>query len=81
MHVCALVHAQDFEMKLINEGLKTKIHIYVERLERQEKLIKHLEQKVIQAGKQCEEFLLFWNTRSKLNDFIEVIVWRSHTYY
>ena len=61
-------------MRLINEGLQNKIQIYAERLERQEKLIARLEQEIIHADEQCEEFLLYWNPHSRMSFLVEVRV-------
>lgn len=59
-------------MRLFNEGLQNKIKIYAERLERQDKLINRLEQEIIHADEQCQEFLLYWSPRASLKVNLEV---------
>lgn len=63
-------------MRLINEGLQNKIQIYAERLERQDKLISRLEQEIIHADEQCQEFLLYWSPHSglKLNGEVRIYI-------
>lgn len=53
-------------MKLINEGLQNKLQIHSERLERQDKLISRLEEEIVHADEQCQEFLSYWNPNGDL---------------
>lgn len=53
-------------MRLINEGLQNKLHLYAERLERQDRLISRLEEEIIHADEQCQEFLIYWNPQTNL---------------
>lgn len=57
---------KDFSLKLINEGLQNKLQIYSERLGRQDKLISRLEEEIVHADEQCQEFLLYWNPNGDL---------------
>ncbi len=59
-------------MRLINEGLQNKIQIYAERLERQDKLISRLEQEMVHAEEQCQEFLLYWSRHDDGRFSVEV---------
>lgn len=60
------IFSKDFSLKLVNEGLQNKLQIYSERLGRQDKLISRLEEEIVHADEQCQEFLLYWNPNGDL---------------
>lgn len=62
----------------MNEGLQNKLQIYAERLGRQDKLIGRLEEEIVHADEQCQEFLLYWNPNGDLKFINRVELFYKH---